>query len=406
MPRKKRKRRLVRPPPTLLLSAPMHYHFAQCELDIRLHQLRRDGAVVGIEPKVFDVLTYLLQHRDRMVSKDELLDKLWPGQVVSETTLTRCITSVRKAVGDDGMKQEIIETHHGRGYRFIATVTDQTEASTASPSLNGISSVTMTSNGQSNDTIFDPLPLPAENEANEHAVNVESSKFQVQGSKAEDSASQNAKVKTQKPVLSGVEGSKVEDRRAGFARQKWTMIAATGVLLTVATIGVVRYWPSPTPNSQLRTPNSQPSPLSPQSSSLSPPAALPLPDKPSIIVLPFTNLSGDPGQEYFSDGLTDGLITELSRIPQLFVIARQSAFTYKGKQMKIQDISREMGVRYVLEGSVQRIEGRLRILAQLSDATTGEQLWAERYDLELSDTVTVQDAIRQRIAALRMARLK
>jgi adenylate cyclase len=149
----------------------------------------------------------------------------------------------------------------------------------------------------------------------------------------------------------------------------------------------------PTPNLQSPTPKAAP-------------AVLPLPDKPPIIVLPFTNLSGDPSQEYFSDGITDGLITELSRIPQLFVIARQSAFTYKGKQAKVQDIGREMGVRYVLEGSVQRIEGRLRILAQLSDAMTGEQLWAERYDLELNDTVTVQDAIRQKIAALRMAGLK
>jgi TolB-like protein len=133
---------------------------------------------------------------------------------------------------------------------------------------------------------------------------------------------------------------------------------------------------------------------------------LPLPDKPSIVVIPFTNLSGDPGQEYFSDGLTDGIITELSRIPQLFVIARQSAFTYKGKQMRVQEIGREVGVQYVLEGSVQQVTGRLRILAQLSDATTGEQLWAERYDLELSDTMTVQEQIRQRIAMLRKSGLK
>lgn len=168
MPRKKRKGRLVRPSPDLLFSASMRYHFAQCELDLRLHQLRRGGTVVGVEPKVFDVLTYLLQHRDRMVSKDELLDKLWPGQVVSETALTRCITSMRKAVGDDRMRQEIIETHHGRGYRFVATVTEFVEIAPVRLSSDGRSSVRVTTNGQSNEALSEPLPLPTGQEIHEH----------------------------------------------------------------------------------------------------------------------------------------------------------------------------------------------------------------------------------------------
>lgn len=98
------------------------YRFVECELDERLYQLRRKGNPVALEPKVFDVLVYLLQHRDRVVSKDELFDKLWPGQVVGENALTRCIRAARAAVGDDGTKQEIIETQHGRGYRFIGDV--------------------------------------------------------------------------------------------------------------------------------------------------------------------------------------------------------------------------------------------------------------------------------------------
>jgi DNA-binding winged helix-turn-helix (wHTH) protein len=101
----------------------MVYRFAECELDERLYQLRREGSPVALEPKMFDVLAYLIQHRDRVVSKDELLDKLWPGQVVGENALTRCIRAARSAVGDDGVKQEIIATQHGRGYRFVATVT-------------------------------------------------------------------------------------------------------------------------------------------------------------------------------------------------------------------------------------------------------------------------------------------
>ena len=96
--------------------------------------------------------------------------------------------------------------------------------------------------------------------------------------------------------------------------------------------------------------------------------------------MPFTNMSGDPEQEYFSDGLTDDLMTDLSRLSQLFVIARNSVFTYKGKAVKVQDVSKELGVRYVLEGSVRKTGDQVRINAQLVDATTGHHLWAERYD--------------------------
>ena len=119
----------------------MRYHCAECELDGRLYQLHREGHPVAIEPKVFDVLVYLLQHRDQVVSKDELLDKVWPGQVVSETALSRCIAAVRRAVGDDGTKQEIIKTHHGRGFRFIAPVIELAEMLPTSLASDGSSSV-------------------------------------------------------------------------------------------------------------------------------------------------------------------------------------------------------------------------------------------------------------------------
>jgi adenylate cyclase len=124
---------------------------------------------------------------------------------------------------------------------------------------------------------------------------------------------------------------------------------------------------------------------------------LPLPDKPSIAVLPFTNMSGDPEQEYFSDGITEDLITDLSRLSGLFVIARHSVFTYKGKAVKVQEVSKELGVRYVLEGSVRKANNRVRITAQLVDATTGHHLWAERYDRELIDIFILQDEIVQKI---------
>src|SRR6266481_5142182 len=127
------------------------------------------------------------------------------------------------------------------------------------------------------------------------------------------------------------------------------------------------------------------------------PSPLPFRDKPSIAVLPFTNMSSDHDQEYFSDGITDDLITALSRLPGVFVVARSSTFTYKGKAAKVQDIGRELGVAYVLEGSVRKSDNKLRVTAQLVETTGGNHLWAERDDRPLKDIFAVQDEIVQKI---------
>ena len=129
------------------------------------------------------------------------------------------------------------------------------------------------------------------------------------------------------------------------------------------------------------------------------PSAAVLPSKPSIVVLPFDNMSNDAQQEYFSDGITEDITTELSKISGLFVIARHSAFTYKGKSLKLSQVGRELGVRYVLEGSVRKAESRLRITAQLTDAITDHHVWADRYDRNLEDVFAVQDDITAKIAA-------
>src|SRR5882724_8864071 len=126
-------------------------------------------------------------------------------------------------------------------------------------------------------------------------------------------------------------------------------------------------------------------------------AGLALPDKPSVAVLPFANLSQDPTQEYFSDGVTEDLITGLSKVSGLFIIARNSVFTYKGKAVKIREVGRDLGVSYVLEGGVQRAGNRVRITAQLVDATTGYHIWAERYDREVRDIFALQDEVTQQI---------
>jgi TolB-like protein/class 3 adenylate cyclase len=138
--------------------------------------------------------------------------------------------------------------------------------------------------------------------------------------------------------------------------------------------------------------------LKASSATPTPHSSLPLPDKPSIAVLPFQNMSGDVEQEYFADGITDDIITALSRIPSLFVIARNSSFAYKGKAIDIRQIGRELGVRYVLEGSVRRAGDRLRITGQLVEAETGAHLWADKFDSVLEDVFDLQDRVTMAVA--------
>src|SRR5262249_57595947 len=132
-----------------------------------------------------------------------------------------------------------------------------------------------------------------------------------------------------------------------------------------------------------------------------PPPALqvPVPDRPAIAVLPFTNMSGDPEQEYFSDGISEDIITALSKLRWFFVTARNSSFIYKGKSVHVKQVAEELGVGYVLEGSVRKSGDRLRITAQLNDAATGSHIWAERYDRRLADVFAVQDEITEAIVA-------
>jgi TolB-like protein/class 3 adenylate cyclase/Tfp pilus assembly protein PilF len=176
-------------------------------------------------------------------------------------------------------------------------------------------------------------------------------------------------------------------RQVGTAHLSWVVV---GLLLITGTVVAVRYLvlptsstQSPTPNTLHTTPYIQP--------------ALTLPDKPSIVVLPFDNMSGDSGQDYFSNGITEVLTSDLSRIASLFVIARNTAFTYKGKATNVQEVGKELGVRYVLEGSVQKTDMQVRIVTQLSDTATGGHIWSERYDRPLTDLFALQDDIVQQI---------
>ena len=247
----------------------MQFLFQDHLLDTDRRELSREQVPVAVEPQVFDLVVHLMENRDRVVSKDELIDKIWHGRSVSESTLTSRINAARKAIGDNGANQALIRTIARKGFRFVGDV---------------------------------------------------------------------------------------ETKRAAAA---------------------------PEPGRGMSAPPTTPA----------------LPDRPAIAVLPFTNMSGDREQDYFSDGISEDIITALSKLRWFFVVARNSSFIYKGRAVHIHEVARELGVRYVLEGSVRRSGERLRISAQLNDVSTGGHLWAERYDRELADIFAVQDEITEAIVA-------
>jgi len=239
----------------------MALRFADCVLDPDRRELTRASVAVPLGPQVFDLLLHLVRRRAHVVSKDDLLEAVWRGRIVSESTITSHINAARAAIGDNGQAQRLIRTVARKGFRFVAEVSEDG-------------------------------PEPA----------------QVDGARP-----------------------------------------------------------------------------------------LPLPEKPSIAVLPFVNLSGEADQEYFADGMVEEIITALSRIRWLFVIARNSTFAFKGRHADVAQVSRELGVRYVLEGSVRRSANRVRITGQLVDATTGGHLWAERYEGALDDIFELQDRLTESV---------
>ncbi|MDH3557634.1 MAG: tetratricopeptide repeat protein [Deltaproteobacteria bacterium] len=184
---------------------------------------------------------------------------------------------------------------------------------------------------------------------------------------------------------------KVTDERRPAS--SWQRVALAVVIALLVVTGGVAIWKSYRPST------------APTEIASLEKMAFPLPDKPSIAVLPFSNLSGDPEQEYFSNGLTEEIIAALGSVPKLFVIARNSTFIYKGKPVKVQQVSEELGVRYVLEGSVKKAGDKVRITAQLIDALNGHHLWAKRYDRNLKDIFAVQDEITKEIISAMQVKL-
>ncbi len=247
----------------------MRWFFNDCALDTDRRELCRAGALVAVEPQVFDLLVYLIQNKERVVSKDDLLHSVWQGRIVSDSALANRINAARSAVGDTGDQQKIIRTLARKGFRFVGEVVEDSAQA-------GLHSLT----------------------------------------------------------------------DAALARQ-----------------------------------------------------VLALPDQPSLVVLPFADMSSGQNEGHFADGITEDLITGLARIRWLFVIARNTSFVYRNHAVDVKQVSRELGVRYVLEGSVRRSGKRMRISAQLVDATTGIHHWAERYDRHVGEMFAVQDEITGNVVA-------
>src|SRR6266851_4612679 len=312
------------------------FDFEDFELDRSAYELRRAGSVVHLERIPLDLLFLLIERRGKLVTRQEIFERIWGKNVFLDVdnSINIAVRKLRNALHDDPDAPRFVVTVPAKGYRFIAPIRE--EGPTAPVPAAGLVSAVL--------------------EASPTADAVDPSSTTI--------------TKADMPLQ--------KERRRGIL---WSI---GGIALVIAVIVLIEQVSLRPPTTTASIPPAQ-----------SP--ALPLPDKPSIAVLPFTNMSGDREQEYFSDGITEDLITALSKLPVLFVVARNSTFTYKGKAAKVQQVGRELGVQYVLEGSVRKAGNQVRVTAQLADATTGDHVWAERYDRPLQDIFAVQDNIVQRI---------
>jgi TolB-like protein/DNA-binding winged helix-turn-helix (wHTH) protein/Flp pilus assembly protein TadD len=358
------------------MQAEQHLRFGPYRLALGAQQLWRGTLEVSLTPKALAVLRVLVARPGEVVTKEEFFQRVWGDTVVSDDALAACIQELRRALRDDARNPRFIETAHRRGYRFIGKVVSD-QLSVGSQTEEVVSSQHSVASGQEEDRNTkqaEGLRLKAEGLP-------PSSPLSLSQLGSLDDAQQNP-------------GEESESATTALPFPASSRIWVGRSLVWLAVVLVIGVSATALYRVSIRNP---PAPSVGGLSQIPDPEALPLPDKPSIAIMPFTNMSGDPEQEYFSDGLTDDLITALSRLSQLFVIARHSTFTYKGKAVKVQEVSRELGVRYVLEGSVRKTEDQVRINAQLVDATTGHHVWAERYDQPLKDIFTLQDEIVQKI---------
>ncbi len=349
----------------------MNFRFSDFEVDIARRELRRAGAIVHTEPQVFDLLVHLIQNRDRIVRKNELIDVIWRGRIVSETALSSRINAARRALGDNGNDQGLIRTVHKRGFRFVGDVNDGSCAPAAT-AVDTVPSGQGAAHGAANPMpTGEPLPLPGK-------PSIAILPLQDTGSDPEQERLADDLTAAEAPL---------PKRRT-----------ARNLLFAVPLIGLASllWW-------QLSSPSSSPTlhvkePIGPTAEAELPAGRL-TPLVPSMFVRPFINLSGDAKQDYVADGITDSLIGDLTRaLPGIPVVSRDTAFTYKGGGADARQIGRELGVRYLLEGSVALEGERVRVNIHLVETKEGSQLWSERFDTERNSILQVQDEIVSRVS--------
>lgn len=423
----------------------MRFEFGEHSLDVERHELRRRGEEVAIEPQVFGLLAYLLRNRDRLVSRDDLIAGVWGGRIVSDSAVTTRINAARRAVGDSGAAQTVIRTVARKGIRFVAKVREYgTEAARDSGAeADGdrkLATILFTD-------IVDSTKWAAELgdrqwrallDRHDDAARHQIVRF---GGKVVKTTGDGFLVTFDSParavrcavdiaekvaplgiaVRSGLHTGEIEPmpgditgiavhtaaRIAATARAGETIVSKTvrdlcaGSGLVFEDRGIHRLRGLPNESqlyairalsdavTSLPAPLLQPASIEPRPSSA----------KASILVLPFRNMSGDPGQDYLTDAVTSDLAVDLSRMRDIVVISPATALTYKGSTLDIRQMGRELGVRYLVVGSIGRSGDRLRTNVQLVEAASGEQLWGDRFENAFVDLGGLEDAITGRIAA-------
>jgi TolB-like protein/DNA-binding winged helix-turn-helix (wHTH) protein/Tfp pilus assembly protein PilF len=344
----------------------MIYRFGDCELDTSLYSLQRGGQTTRLRPKVFRVCLCLLEHRDRVVTREELCAQVWPDQFISQATLEGVIRTVRQMVGDSGQAQGVIQTLHGYGYRFVAAVEEHPAKSTGGPA-----------------PLASTSPVPPEASALGQADGVTASVALAQEPEGAFDNERQGEASRGMPRPNGHSADSraaiaVGEREATRRRSStsWRMarmgLALASVILLI--VGGLAIWQGVRER-----------------------AAVPL-DKTRIAVLPFIDLSAEGDSAYFADGMTEELIAQLSQIYGLTVIARTSVMKYKGSLKDVATIGRELRVGTILEGSVRRIDKHVRIGAQLIDVASQSYLWSQEYDRELTGVFGIQSDIATRVA--------
>jgi TolB-like protein/cytochrome c-type biogenesis protein CcmH/NrfG len=383
----------------------LKFRFADFEIDVARHELRRAGAIVHVEPQVFDLLVHLIRNRERSVSKDELFDAIWHGRIVSEATLSSRISAARRALGDSGNDQSLIRTLHKRGFRFVGEVDEDTDAPRAVTTENrpppdgAIDAAAKFIPAEPPPLASSIAVLPPRNASGDpnrqHVMDDLTATTTSQlplFDRASDGTGWNG-------ILQGAEGTGarfLEKKAVSHGRPaRRNTFAAAGMALTVLTVAAA-WWvlSSPWPVSLLHRKDAVAlsSQGAPSADGLKTPVA-------SIAVLPFVNLSGDPKRDYLADGITDSLISDLAHaLPGISIVSRDTAFTYKGRGADAREIGRELEVRYLLEGSVVLEQERVRVHTRLVETKEASQLWAERFDAELKSILQVQDEIVARVS--------